>query len=98
MFVYFWVVMALSATFDRFPIALVFRNVGLHTIIPQQFPRCTRIKAAIGIEKGTFVVQAAAFHITESILEFLFELIAIVVVASNDTCRGNNVAIRSRYW
>ena len=90
--------MSLSATFDRFAIALVFRNVGFHAIIPQQFPGCTRIEAAIRIEKGTFVVQTTAFHIPERILEFLFELIAIVMIASNDTSRGNNVAVRIGYW
>ena len=89
--------MSLSATFDRFPVALIFRNVGFYTIIPQQFPRCTCIKATISIEKGAFVIQTAALHIIERILEFLFELIAIVVIASNDTSRGNNGAIRRRY-
>lgn len=90
--------MSLSTTFDRFSIALVFRNIGFHAIIPQQFSRCTRIKAAIGIEKGTFVVQPTAFHITEGILEFLFELMAVVVITSNDASCGNNIPLCICYW
>ena len=90
--------MSFSTAFDRFSITLVFRNIGFHAIIPQQFSCCTRIKAAVGIEKGTFVVQTTAFHIPESILEFLFEPVTIVMITSNDTSRGNNVAIRIRYW
>ena len=90
--------MPLSPTFDRFSIALVFWNIGFHAIIPQQFSRCTRIKAAIGIEKGTLIVQSTAFHIPEGMLELLFELIAIVMVASNDTSRGNNIPLCICYW
>ena len=90
--------MSLSATFDRFPIALIFRNVGFHAIIPQQFSGCTRIKAAIGIEKGTFVVQPTTFQVTEGILKFLLEFITIGMVASNDARRGNNRAFCICYW
>ena len=90
--------MAFSPTFHRFAIALVFRDVRFHTTIPQELARCTGIKATIRIEKGTRVVQSTTLQSIEYIFELLFELIAVIVVASNDTSRGNNVAVRLRYW
>ena len=90
--------MPFPTTLDTLSIALVFRNVGFHAIIPQEFPCCTRIKAAIGIEIGTFVVQSTAFHFTEGILEFLIQVIAVVMVASYDASRGNYITFCIGYW
>jgi hypothetical protein len=90
--------MPFASAFHRFAIALVFGNVRFHAAIPQELSRCTGIKATIRIEYGTGVVQSAALQVIEYIFEFLFELIAVVVVAGNDTSRGNNRAVRVGYW
>ncbi len=52
--------MSFSSTFDVFPIALVLRNIRNDAAIPEQFPCCTRIKAAIGIKERTVIVQSTA--------------------------------------
>ena len=90
--------MSFASAFNRFAIALVFRDIRFHTTIPQELARCTGIKATIRIEKGTGVVQSTTLQAIEYIFERLFELIAVVVIAGNDTSRGNNIAVRIRYW
>ncbi len=90
--------MPFASAFHRFAIALVFWNVRFHAAIPQELARGTGIKATISIEHGTGVVQSTALQVLKYIFEFLFELIAVVVVASNDPSRGNNRAVRIGYW
>src|SRR5215212_1964965 len=59
-----------ASSFHCLSIALILSNVGLDTSIPQQFPRCSRIEAAIRIEGSTFVLQPTAFHIFEDVRKF----------------------------
>ncbi len=90
--------MPFASTFHHFAVALVFGNVRFHTAIPQELARGTSIKATIRIEHGTGIVQSTTLQIIEYIFQFLFKLIAIVVVASNDTSRSNNSTVRIGYW
>ncbi len=60
--------LSFPSMFDVFPIALVLRNVRNDATIPQQFPSCTRVKAAIGIKESPFIVQSTALYIFEDVL------------------------------
>ncbi len=86
------------STLDRFSVAFIFRNVGLDPPIPQQFPRCARIEAAIHVKDRTVVVQPTALHVSEEVLELLLKRITVMMIASHNPCRGDNVAMRIRYW
>jgi hypothetical protein len=77
-----YVEMSFSSTFDAFPIALVLRNIRNDVAVPQQFPSCTRIKAAIGIKERAFIVQSTSLHVFEHVLQFLFQLKAVVMLTS----------------
>jgi hypothetical protein len=89
--------MAFAPTFHRFSIPLVLCNVRNDPTIPEQLARRTGIKAAIRIEQGTFIRQAAALEVCEQIFQLLLKLIAIVMIARNDTSRRDNVALGIRY-
>ncbi len=90
--------MSFSPTLDRFAITLIFRNVGFHSTIPQQFPSRTCIEATIHVEYGTLVLQPTAFHISKHAFQLLLKLIAVIMVARNDTCGGNHIAMAIRDW
>ena len=95
--VHFGVKVSFPSTFHAFSIPLVFRNVGNDTAIPQQLPRCTRVKAAISIKAGTGIVQSASLHIFEDILQFLFKLKAVVLVSSKYAGRRDNRTVFVRH-
>ena len=97
-FIYVMVIVPLSSTFDHFSIALVFRNIGDDATIPQQFPRCTRIKATIRIKHRAFIFQPATFHVIERVLQFLNEFITIIMLTSDDPRRGDNCTVLVGYW
>ncbi len=90
--------MALPSTLDRFPIAFILHNIGFDPTVPQQFSRCTCVEATIHVEYGAVVAQSTPFHVSEYVFKLLLKLIAIVVMASNDTCCGNNVTVSISYW
>ena len=90
--------MSFTSTFHTFSIPLVFRNVRDDAAVPQQLPCCARVKAAISIKKGSFIVQSASLHIFERVLQLLFELIAIIMLSSDDPSRRDNRTILVRYW
>lgn len=98
MLVHVWVEIPFPPTLDGFAVALIFCNVGFDPTVPQHFPGCARIKAPIHVEYGSLVVQSTAFHVSEYVFELLFKLIAVIMVASNDTCCRNNIAISVSYW
>ncbi len=95
-FVHVSIKMALPAPFDRFSIALVFINIGGDATIPEHFAHSLDVKAAIGIEYRTLVVQITAFQIGEELFNRPFDIKSIVMVASHNPCRGNNVAVLVR--
>jgi len=82
---------AFSSTLHRLSITRVLRNVRNHPMIPQHFARFPRIKTSICIEEGAFVVQPTALHGMKELLQLLLQLIAIVMVASNELRGRNNV-------
>ena len=86
-----------ASTFDLLSIALVLCNVGLDTSIPQHLTCRSRIKAAICIEDGSFVVHSTSLHISKDVLELLNQLMSIIMVAGDDACRRENVAIPVGY-
>ncbi len=61
--------MALASTLDCFPIASVFWNVGSHPSIPQHLPCFACIKAAIGVEEGSPVLQSIALEISKDLAD-----------------------------
>ena len=87
-----------SSTFDAFPIALVLRNVRNNATIPQQFSCCSRVKAAIGVEECTFIVQSTPLEVFEDVLQLLFEFKAIVVLSCDDTRRGDDRTVLVGHW
>jgi hypothetical protein len=89
---------ALPSALDLLSVALVLRNVRLDPTIPQHLARRSRIEAAIRIENGTFVFQSTSLHVSKDILELLHKLVSIIMIASNDACRRENVAVPVRYW
>jgi hypothetical protein len=97
-FVHVSIKMALPAPSDRFSVALVFINIGDDATIPEHFAHSMGVKAAIGIEYRTLVVQITAFHIGEELFDRQFYIKSIVMVASHNLCRGNNVAVLVRQW
>ncbi len=97
MLVHTWVEMPFPPAFDRFAVAFIFGNIGLDPTIPQQLPRCTRIKAAIHIEERTAIRKITAFHIPKDVLELLIKHIAIIMVARNDPGGRNDGAITISY-
>ncbi len=88
---------AFPSTLDRFSIAFIFHNIGIYSTIPQQFSSCTCIKATIHVEYGAVVGQSTTFHVSEHMFKLLLKLIAIIMVASNDACCGNNRTISISY-
>ena len=86
-----------APTLDRLSVTLVLRDVGLDPSIPQHLPCSSRVKAAICIEDGTFVVQSTSLHVSKDILDLLNKLISIIMIASNDACRRKNVAVPISY-
>ncbi len=89
---------SLSATFDRFAIAFIFRNVRDNATIPQHLPSCLCVKAFICIEQGTFIVEMTAPHVGKQLLEGLCYVIGVVMVASHDLGCGDNIPIFIRQW
>ena len=96
--VHFTIKMPFTSTFHAFSIPLVFRNVRDDTTIPQQLPCCTCVKTTISIKEGTFIIQPTALHIFEDVLQFLFEVKAVIMVPSDNTCRRDNRTMRISYW
>ena len=97
-FVHHRVEMAFASALHVFAIALVFRNIGFDTAIPQQFACFARIKRTISIEIGAMVVQTTAFHIIETVDNLLFEIITVIMLPCKYSRRGNNVPVRIGYW
>src|SRR3712207_2622705 len=81
--------MPFAPTLHGLSIAFIFRNVWFDATIPEEFAYCSYVKGAICIEYRTLVVQATTIHITEQVLEFLYDLIAVIVLACNNP-RGCN--------
>ena len=98
MFIHLAVKMPFAATLNRPSITFIFSNIGNQPMIPEQFPCSTGVKAAICIEESTFIVQFVSFHVRNKILEFLFQLITIIMIASNDSRRANDIPVAVRYW
>ena len=86
-----------ASTFDCLSIALVLRNVGLDTTIPQHLACSPRVKAAICVEDGSFVDQLTSFHVSKDILELLHKLVSIIMIAGNDARRRENIAVSIGY-
>ncbi len=95
--VYHRVEISFASTLDLLSVALVLRNVGLDPAIPQHFSRRSRIEATIRIEARTFVVQSTSSHVSKDVLELLNKLVSIIMIASYDACRCNNVAVGIGY-
>ncbi len=93
MLVYISIKVSLSATFDCLSVTLILCNIRDDAIIPKGFARSAGIKTAVGIEQRTFIVQMASFHIRKELLECSFDVKGIVMMASNNACCGNDVAI-----
>ena len=93
-----YIEMSFASTLDTLSIALVLRNVGLNPAIPQYLPRSSCIEAAICIEDGSFVIQSTSLHVSEDILQLLDNLISVIMIASYDACRRENVAVPISYW
>jgi hypothetical protein len=72
--------MPFTAPLHRLAVPFIFSNIGNQAMIPEELPSSTGIKATICIEKGTFIVEFVPFHISNQILEFLFQLITIIMV------------------
>jgi hypothetical protein len=89
--------MPLTAPLHRLAVPFIFSTIGNQGLIPEQLPGSTGIKAAIGVEEGTFIVQLVPFHIGNQVLEFLFQRITIIMVAGNDSRRANDISIADRY-
>ena len=95
--IYLAVKMPFTATLHRLAVPFIFSNIGNQAMIPEQLPGSTGIKAAISVEEGTFIVQLVPFHIGNQVLDFLFHLITIVMIASNDSRCANDISITVRY-
>ena len=89
--------MPFAAPLHRLAIAFIFSDIGNQAMIPEQLPSSTGIKAAICVEEGTFIVQRVPLHVGNQILEFLFQLITIIMMASNDARCPNTIPIAVRY-
>ncbi len=98
MLVHVGVEMSFPAPFCGSSITFVLRNVGFYTTIPQQLACCACVKRAICIEKGIMVIQPAAIHVVEDVLELLCKLVAVMLLTSNDPRCRDNVAVRICYW
>ncbi len=90
--------MSFPPALDCFSVAFIFRDVGFDPTVPQQLPRCARIKATIHVEYGTFVAQSTALHVCEHLFKRLFKHIAVVMVASNHPRSGDNIAVAISHW
>ena len=98
MFIYLAVKMSFATTLHRLSVPFIFCNIGYQPMMPEQLPCRTGIKATISIEEGTFIVQLVSLHVSNQILEFLFQIVAIIMIASdNPSCR-NDIAIAVCYW
>ncbi len=87
-----------SPAFDRFAIAFIFSNVRNNAMIPEHLTGSLRIEAFICIEEGTFVGEPTAFHVRKKLLERVRHVICIVMIASNDPCCGDDIAVFIRQW
>ena len=67
-------------------------------MIPEQLPCSTGIKAAICIEESALIVQSVPFHVGNQILEFLFQLVAVIMIARNNPSCRDDRAIAVGYW
>jgi hypothetical protein len=94
----FAIEMAFSATFHRFSVPFVLGNVGDDPMIPQHLACLACIKAAIRIEQRTFIRQSTALQICKKVLQLLLKLITVIMVASDDASRRDNVSLRISYW
>lgn len=89
--------MSSSSAFHRFSIALVFRNVGNNSTIPEHFPRCTTIKPTSGMKQGAVIGQTTTLQILKDLLDRSLQVIRVIVVASHNSCRCNDVSVLVNY-
>ncbi len=87
-----------ASPLDALAVAFVFWDVGPYAPIPQHFPRFAAVKTTIGIEYGTVVAQSKALQIFEELPDGLLELIAIIMVASEEPYEPNNIALLVDHW
>ena len=97
-FVHIMVEMSLPSAFDGLSIALIFNNIGNNPTIPQHLPGFPRVKATISIEERAFIVEVTALHVLEQLIDRLFQIITIIMIACNERGCGNNVSLFVRYW
>lgn len=87
---------ALAASFGGLATALVEGDVGDEAIIEAHFASGQGVKACIGIEESALEAQAEPFHRLEGGLKMGFEMVGIVMVASDDPSRSHDEAIGIR--
>ena len=90
--------MPFPASFGSFAIALIFVNVRYYAAIPQHFACFPRIKAAIGIEVCSGVLETTTLQIIKDLLDCLFQVIRIMMMPRKDPCCRNNIPISVNYW
>ena len=90
--------MSFAATLHKLSVAFIFCNIGDQPMIPEQLPCRTGIKTAIGIEEGTFIIQLIPLHVSNQVLEFLFQIIAVIMIARNNPSCRDDRAIAVGYW
>ena len=96
--IYLVVKLSFAATLHGLAVPFVFSNIGNQPMIPEQLPRRAGIKAAISIEEGTFIVQLVPLHVSNQMLEFLFQIVAIIMIASNNPSCRDDISIAVGYW
>ena len=67
-------------------------------MIPEQLPCRTGIKTASGIEEGTFIIQLIPLHVSNQMLEFLFQIVAVIMIARNNPRCCDDSASAVGYW
>ncbi len=92
-FVHVAIEMSLPTAFRRFPTTFVFSNVRNNTSIPEHLACSTRVKTTVRIEERSLIRQLGPLQISKQFLERLRQLIRIVVIASNNIRRRQNIPI-----
>jgi len=82
-----------APTFGGFAVALVLGDVGDQAMVEADLAGFTGVEGTVSVEKRPGDGQSQALHALESSLEMGLQVEGVMVVARNDACRSQDVAV-----
>ena len=90
--------MTLPPTFHALTIALIFRNIGLHSSVPQELACRFGVKTTVTIKKCVCIIQSKRIELAKNALQPVDELVVVVMIASDDLacCQDKAIGVGQR--